>query len=174
MPTIRSLPLSSVKSLTSSDAAALKRVGIDSTKELLAAAKSPSEERALAKKAGISTAAVREAINRADLLSVKGVGKSMADLFENAGVNSAKELAQRNPVALARSLEAFVKSHPDQAQWLPSAATITTLVEKIEKVTADQVRNLAGSLFKTRVPALSAVGQLSGLSSYETIVKHFA
>lgn len=129
MPTIRSLPLSSVKSLSSSDAAALKRIGIDSTKELLAAAKSPTEERALAKKAGISTAAVREAINRADLLNVKGIGKSMADLFENAGVNSAKELAQRNPDALVKTLKAYVQAHPDQGSWLPSSAAIKSVVE---------------------------------------------
>jgi predicted flap endonuclease-1-like 5' DNA nuclease len=129
MPSIRSLPLSSVKSLSATEAAALKRIGIDNTKELLEAASSTSAERALAKKAGLPTSVVREAVNRADLLNVKGVGKSTADLFENVGVNSAKELAQRNPVALARSLEAFVKSHPDQGRWLPSAATITTLVE---------------------------------------------
>ena len=129
MPTLRALPLSSVKSLSSAEAAALKRVGIDNTKELLEAASSTTAERALAKKAGLSTTAVREAVNRADLLNVKGVGKATADLFENAGVNSAKELAQRNPVALAKSLEAFVKSHPDQGRWLPSSATIKTLVE---------------------------------------------
>lgn len=129
MPTLRALPLSSVKSLSSAEAAALKRVGIDNTKELLEAAGSTTAERALAKKAGLSTTAVREAVNRADLLNVKGVGKETADLFENAGVNSAKELAQRNPVALARSLEAFVKSNPNQGSWLPSSATIKTLVE---------------------------------------------
>lgn len=129
MPAIRSLPLSSVKSLSSAEVAALKRAGVDNTRELLEAASSTSAEKALAKKAGIPTAAVREAVNRADLLNVKGVGKAMADLFENAGVNSAKELAQRNPDALARTLEAYVKSNPDQGRWLPSTATIRSVVE---------------------------------------------
>ena len=79
-------------------------MAVVSMKELLEAAKTPSEERALTKKAGLPTSAVREAVNRADLLNVKGIGKAMADLFENAGVNSAKELAQRNPDALLKTL----------------------------------------------------------------------
>jgi predicted Zn-dependent peptidase len=51
---------------------------------------------------------------------------------------------------------------------------IATLVAKIEAVTAEQVRGLAERLFKSRTPAFSAVGQLSGLSSYQTIVNSFA
>lgn len=135
MATVRSLPLSSVKSLSSTDAAALKRLGIDTTKELLEVAKTPSAERALAKKAGISTDAVREAVNRADLLNVKGIGKSTADLFENAGVNSAKELAQRNPDSLLKTLQAYVHAHPEQGHWLPSSATVKTLVENAKPFT---------------------------------------
>lgn len=132
MPTVRSHPLSAVKSLAAAEVAALKRAGIDNTKELLEVATSTSAEKALAKKAGLPAAVVREAVNRADLLNVKGIGKKIADLFENAGVNSAKELALRNPVALARSLEQFVKSNPDQGSWLPSSATIRTVVENAQ------------------------------------------
>lgn len=135
MATIRALPLSAVKSLTSSETAALKRLGIDTTKELLEAAKTPSAERALAKKAGVPTSAVREAVNRADLLNVKGIGKAMADLFENAGVNSAKELAQRNPDALLKTLQAYVKAHPEQGDWLPTSAKVKTIVENAKPFT---------------------------------------
>lgn len=52
--------------------------------------------------------------------------------------------------------------------------SIATLVAKIEAVTAEQVRELAERLFKTRTPAFSAVGQLSTLSSYGEIASHFA
>ena len=51
---------------------------------------------------------------------------------------------------------------------------IATLVARIEAVTAEEVRGLAERLFKAHPPAFSAVGQLSGLSTYETIVSHFA
>ena len=52
--------------------------------------------------------------------------------------------------------------------------SIATLVAKIEAVTAEQVRELAERLFKSRTPAFSAVGQLSTLSSYGEIAGHFA
>ena len=42
---------------------------------------------------------------------------------------------------------------------------VATLMEKIEAVTVDQVKTLAQSLFASRVPALSAGGQLARLSS---------
>ncbi|MBI3673603.1 MAG: insulinase family protein [Rhizobiales bacterium] len=51
---------------------------------------------------------------------------------------------------------------------------IATLVAKIEAVTPEEVRALAERLFKATAPAFSAVGQLSGLSSYATIAGHFA
>jgi predicted Zn-dependent peptidase len=51
--------------------------------------------------------------------------------------------------------------------------SISTLVARIEAVTADQVRELAERLFKSRTPAFSAVGQLSTLSSYDEIARQF-
>ena len=51
--------------------------------------------------------------------------------------------------------------------------SIATLVAKIEAVTAEQVRDLARQLFKSKAPAFSAVGQLAGMPGYETIVRHF-
>jgi predicted Zn-dependent peptidase len=51
---------------------------------------------------------------------------------------------------------------------------IATLVAKIEAVDTEQVRALAHSLFKSKSPAFGAVGHLAGLSSYDTIVGHFA
>jgi predicted Zn-dependent peptidase len=52
--------------------------------------------------------------------------------------------------------------------------TISTLVEKIEAVTPDQVRALATRLFQDKVPAISAVGQLSHLSTHEKISGYFS
>jgi predicted Zn-dependent peptidase len=51
---------------------------------------------------------------------------------------------------------------------------IATLVKKIEAVTPEQVRDLAARLFRAKVPGFSAVGHISGLSSYDTIKQHFA
>ncbi len=51
---------------------------------------------------------------------------------------------------------------------------ITTLVGKIDAVTADNVRDLARDIFMAKPPSLGAVGQLSHLASYAEIAQRFA
>jgi len=128
--------LTAIRSLSTSERAALKKVGIDDTAELLDAAKTPSAEKTLARKAGISVASVREAVNRADLLRISGMGAARADLFENAGVNSSSELAHRNAGALRKVLADFAKAHPELDVHLPSPTTIASLIAKAKSITA--------------------------------------
>ncbi|MGC4122257.1 MAG: DUF4332 domain-containing protein [Myxococcales bacterium] len=124
--------LSNIRSLTTAERSALKKIGIKDTASLLDAAK--GGEKALATKAGISTDSVREAVNRADLLQVKGLSAKSADLFENAGVNSAKELAHRNADSLRKVLEKFAEDHPALDIHLPSPKTIGSLIEKAKSL----------------------------------------
>ncbi|MCB1378483.1 MAG: insulinase family protein [Alphaproteobacteria bacterium] len=51
---------------------------------------------------------------------------------------------------------------------------IPTLIGRIESVTRDQVRHLAERLFRSKIPAYSAVGHIQELSDYDTLIKHFA
>lgn len=51
---------------------------------------------------------------------------------------------------------------------------IKDLVTKIEAVTPDEVRGLAGRLFKSKVPGFSAVGHISQMADYDAIARHFA
>ncbi|HEY3445822.1 MAG TPA: DUF4332 domain-containing protein [Myxococcales bacterium] len=152
--------LTNIRSLTTAERTALKKIGIKDTASLLAAAK--SGEKALASKAGISSDSVREAVNRADLLQVKGLSASRADLFENAGVNSATELAHRNAAALRKVLEKFSKDHPELNVHLPSPKTIGSLIDKaksLEVVTPPsttpidetQARELAGEALHSHI-----------------------
>jgi len=79
--------------------------------------------------------------------------------------------------SLVMNLES-ASSRADQIarQFLAFGAVpaISTLVEKIEAVTSDQVRALAARLFQNRVPAISAVGQLSHLSTHQKIAGYFS
>lgn len=134
---IRSYSLGLLRGLTAAEVSRLKKSGIDSTAELLAVTGTTHQERALAKKVGISHARIREAVNRADLVRVSGIGPATADLFENAGVNSAKELAQRNAQSLAATLAKYVDAHPELNYRLPSPTTVASLIAKA-KVVAEQ------------------------------------
>jgi predicted Zn-dependent peptidase len=99
---------------------------------------------------------------------------SVAESVTEAEIARAKAQLK---ASLVMSLES-ASSRADQIarQFLAfgMVPSIDTLTAKIEAVTAEDVRVLARRLFKAQVPAMSAVGNLEGLSSYETIRAHFA
>lgn len=82
----------------------LKAVGIDTVEELLQAAASAAGRQELADKTGISGKRILSWANRADLWRIKGIGEEYGDLLELAGVDTAPELAQRNPENLYQAL----------------------------------------------------------------------
>lgn len=125
---VKSYPIATVRGLTPDDVEGLKRAGIDSTADLLAAAPTPSRERTLANQTGVPADRIREAVNRADLARVSGIGPATADLFEDAGVNSAKELALRNPAALHATLAQHKEAHAEAHGRVPGTATVAALI----------------------------------------------
>jgi predicted molibdopterin-dependent oxidoreductase YjgC len=96
-----------VEAITGVDAAAkatLNGAGITWLDEFLDAAGPADGRRALAQATGIEASQLLEWANRADLMRVPGVSAALADLLENAGVDTVKELATRNPANLAAKL----------------------------------------------------------------------
>ncbi len=73
--------------------------------DLLAKGKTPQERMALAQELGVDASTVLEWLNRLDLQRVKGIGVVYANLLEQSGVDTVKELAQRNPGNLQAKLE---------------------------------------------------------------------
>ncbi len=138
MPIIDSHPtsLAQLRGLTASEVGALKRAGITNNVQLLDAAKTRAQEQKLAKQTGITSTRVREAVNRADLVRIDGIGPAAADLFENAGVNSVKELAQRNPSSLHEALVKYAASRSELGYQVPSESTVMSLVTKAQAATA--------------------------------------
>jgi predicted flap endonuclease-1-like 5' DNA nuclease len=65
--------------------------------------------------------------NRADLARIKGIGSEYADLLEAAGVDTVRELAQRNPANLAPGLAA-VNEEKILVRQLPTESEVTEWV----------------------------------------------
>lgn len=129
-----SMRLTQLRGLTATEVSKLEKLGVKTTAALVKAAPNTRKEQELAKKAGIPLARMREAVNRADLVQLKGMGPAKADLLENAGVNSAKELAQRNPDALAKTLAKYVDSHRELNYRAPDAKTVAVLVDRAREL----------------------------------------
>jgi predicted flap endonuclease-1-like 5' DNA nuclease len=117
----------------------LAELGINTTRELLERARTPSGREQLAEESDISEKLILEWANLADLMRVKGVGEEWSDLLEEVGVDTVPELAQRNPDNLWRTIEdldvsrtRLVRKKPtkDQvADWIEQAKGLERLLE---------------------------------------------
>jgi hypothetical protein len=130
----RPTPLSQLRGLTAAEVTRLKSQGISNNEQLLAKTGTRSAEQKLARASGISLGRMREAVNRADLVRLDGIGPAAADLYENAGVNSVKELAQRNPASLHAALVKYAASRPELGYQVPGAEQVKAAVTKAAAV----------------------------------------
>jgi predicted flap endonuclease-1-like 5' DNA nuclease len=88
--------------------------------------------------AGVDTKAILELANRADLARVKGIGGVYADFMEEAGVDTVKELATRNPENLhaklveinnEKKLTERVPTAEMVAEWVTQAKGLPPMLE---------------------------------------------
>ncbi len=74
----------------------LENTGIKDTETLLTFCGSKSGRQKIAEKTEIPENLILTWVNHADLMRINGVGAQFAELLEAAGVDTVKELAQRN------------------------------------------------------------------------------
>jgi predicted flap endonuclease-1-like 5' DNA nuclease len=96
--------ISKIEGIGPAFAAKLGEQGIKTTEGLLKAAASRKDRQLLSEKTGLSNHQILEWVNRADLMRVKGIGEEYSDLLEAAGVDTVRELANRNPDNLHHTL----------------------------------------------------------------------
>jgi predicted flap endonuclease-1-like 5' DNA nuclease len=82
----------------------LAEAGVATVELLLEQGGAAKDRAALAEKTGISEKLILRWVNHADLIRLKGVGPQFAELLEAAGVDTVKELRNRNAANLAAKL----------------------------------------------------------------------
>jgi predicted Zn-dependent peptidase len=102
--------------------------------------------------------------------------KVMMSMGEQVTTREVDRAKAQLKASLVMNLES-ASSRADQIarQYLAfgSIPEMSTLVERISAVTPDDVKALANSIFTSKAPSLSAVGQLSALESHNTIAARF-
>lgn len=102
--------------------------------QLLQAVHTSQQRAALAKQLNVQPSQLTEWINRADLMRLKGVGMEMANLLEECGVDSIKELRHRKPDTLATKLKEtndakhithHAPTHGQVQEWITEAQTLS-------------------------------------------------
>ncbi len=107
----------------------LQAQGITTTEQLLTAGGGKADRKKLAAATGISEAQILKWVNMCDLFRINGVASQFAELLENAGVDTVKELRNRNADNLAAKM-AEVNGQKHLCKTTPGATTIAKWVEE--------------------------------------------
>ncbi len=115
----------------------LKEAGIANTKALLERCGTRAGRAKTAKETGLTEAQLLKWTNMADLMRISGVGEEYSELLEAAGVDTIKELRNRNPETLTAMMEQtnqtknLTRLTPKQAQvekWVAEAKTLKPVI----------------------------------------------
>lgn len=115
----------------------LRAIGLVTTEALLKKGATPKGREEIAEQSGIDVKKILEWVNRADLFRIKGVAEEYSDLLENAGVDTVRELAQRNPgnlhvklteVNLAKKLVRRLPTPGEVERWVQHAKELPRAV----------------------------------------------
>jgi predicted flap endonuclease-1-like 5' DNA nuclease len=127
-----------IRGITPELSSKLKEQKISNTEQLLAAGGTPAGRKSLAQLVGADTKELLELLNRADLDRINGIGEAYANLLEEAGVDTVKELSKRVPANLYNRIteinaEKNITMRPPTMQqvetWVTEAKTLPAILE---------------------------------------------
>lgn len=98
------MSIQSIEGIGPGYAEKLKAAGVTSTQRLLHEGATREGRSTLAEKTGINERQILKWVNMSDLFRIKGVAGQYAELLEAAGVDTVKELRNRNPENLAQAM----------------------------------------------------------------------
>jgi predicted flap endonuclease-1-like 5' DNA nuclease len=101
----------------------LAGAGIATTDDLLDKCSTPAGRTAVAATTGMGESTILKWTNMADLMRISGVGPQYSELLKGAGVDTVKELRNRNAANLAETMET-VNNEKKLARTSPPAGTV--------------------------------------------------
>ncbi len=113
--------------------AALRGAGVRTVDDLLQAGADKRSRSALASKTGISEARILKCVNMADLFRINGVASQYAELLECAGVDTVRELKNRNAENLAAKMSE-VNDDKNLVRRTPSAKIVQDWIFQAQKL----------------------------------------
>jgi predicted flap endonuclease-1-like 5' DNA nuclease len=111
----------------------LSTANIATTGDLLEFCKTPQGRESVSKTTGISSTQLLKWTNLADMMRVSGVGSEYSELLEAAGVDTIKELRNRNAENLAAKMEE-VNAAKKLTRTTPSAKAVQEWIENAAKL----------------------------------------
>lgn len=112
---------------------ALRAAGIRTVDDLLEAGADKKSRVALSEKTSISEVRILRCVNMADLFRINGVASQYAELLESAGVDTVKELRNRNPENLAAKMSE-VNEERHLVRRPPSVTVVNDWITQAKKL----------------------------------------
>jgi len=106
----------------------LKGAGISNIEKLLLAGATSKGRQELARKTGLSSKLILRWVNMCDLFRVRGVASQYAELLEAAGVDTVKELRNRNSENLVEAMSR-VNAEKQLVRTLPNSKRVGDWIE---------------------------------------------
>lgn len=114
---------------------ALRNAGIRTVDDLLEAGADKKSRAELSEKTSISEVRILKCVNMADLFRINGVASQYAELLENAGVDTVKELQHRNAQNLAAKMTE-VNDEKNLVRRPPSVTIVNDWITQAKKLPA--------------------------------------
>ena len=111
----------------------LAAVGIQTTEDLLERCAQAAGRRALSEATGIGESSILRWSNHADLMRIKGVAGEYAELLEAGGVDTVKELRNRNADNLAEHL-ARVNADKKLTRSVPGPLVVSKWIDQAKSL----------------------------------------
>jgi predicted flap endonuclease-1-like 5' DNA nuclease len=106
----------------------LRQAGVKSTEEILKRACDRKGRQELAEATGLDASLILTWVNMADLFRIKGVGAEYAELLKKSGVDTVKELRNRNPENLLAKMTEINSAGRQLVRALPSLKMVESWV----------------------------------------------
>lgn len=129
--------IETIEGVGSKTGAALRKAGVSTVEKLLDTACTKAGRKNLAAATGISEKQLLQCVNMSDLFRIKGVAGQYAELLKAAGVDTIKELRNRNvenlagkmaEINAAKKLVRAVPSSKVVAKWVAQAKELPPMV----------------------------------------------
>lgn len=114
---------------------AFRNAGVRTVEDLLAKGADKASRRNLAATTGINENRILKCVNMADLFRINGVASQYAELLESAGVDTVKELKNRNADNLTDKM-AEVNAQKELVRRAPSVIVVRGWVSQAKELPA--------------------------------------
>jgi len=127
------MSIQKIEGIAAAKAAKLQNAGVRSVNALLKKGADPKGRKEIAEKSGFSEAQILDWVNMADLFRIKGISTQYSELLKAAGVDTVKELAQRNPENLYKAMQE-VNAQKRLVRLLPAQKAVASWVQQAKSL----------------------------------------